>query len=75
MIWLMKVSKIVFYASIQLSPTSLSKKHLNDCDFEGLEVATTFESLDARAESLPRASRIESQSTLEYFVYLHSERI
>ena len=64
----MKLSKIVFYAWIQLSPTSPSKNHLNDCDFEGLEVATTFESLEARAESLPRSSRIESQSTLESFL-------
>ena len=71
----MKLSKIVFYAWIQLSATSLSKNHLNDCDFEGLDLATTFESLEARAESLPRLSCNKSQSTLEYFVYLHSERI
>ena len=69
----MKVSKIVFYAWIQLSATSPSKNHLNDCDFEGLGVATTFESLEDRIESLPRSYRNKSQSTLEF--YLHSERI
>ena len=65
MIWLMKVGKIVFYAWIQLSATSLSKNHLNDCDFEA--IITTFESLVRLAMNLKTYPRIK--------FYLHSERI